>query len=184
MFFIEVGSCNFDTCEKLIKNGWNGIVIEPIKYYFDSLPKYDNIFYENIAIDSCKRYVDIEYIDPKIINNNNKWLSGISSINKESGPLNLSQNKDKFKGIKKKYIVKTDTLNNICNKYNIKHVDLLKIDTEGHDFIVLKSINLDKIYVKFIKIEHKHLNENDIKDYLEKYNYLVYIEKEDIYAIK
>ena len=62
MFFIEVGSCNFDTCERLIKNGWNGIVIEPVKYYFDSLPKYNNIFYENIAIDICKDYKEIEYI--------------------------------------------------------------------------------------------------------------------------
>ena len=86
MFFIEVGSCNFDTCERLIKNKWNGIVIEPVKHYFDLLPKYDNIFYENIAIDVCKDYKEIEYINPKKINKSNEWLSGISSINKELGP--------------------------------------------------------------------------------------------------
>ena len=184
MFFIEVGSCNFDTCEKLIKNGWNGIVIEPVKYYFDSLPKYNNIFYENIAIDICKDYKEIEYINPEKIDENNEWLSGISSINKSNGPLNLSKNKINFKNIKKKNIVKTDTLNNICDKYNVMNIDFLKIDTEGHDLIVLKSINLERINVKLIKIEHKHLDENEIKNYLEEYNYLVYIENDDIYAIK
>ena len=68
MFFIEVGSCNFDTCERLIKNNWNGIVIEPVKYYFDLLPKYTNIFYENIAIDSCKGNTEIDLIVLKSIN--------------------------------------------------------------------------------------------------------------------
>ena len=36
-FFVEVGSCDFDTCEKLIKNDWDGIVIEPVKHYYDKL---------------------------------------------------------------------------------------------------------------------------------------------------
>ena len=39
-FFIEVGACDFDTCEQLIENGWRGIVIEPVKYYFNKLPKW------------------------------------------------------------------------------------------------------------------------------------------------
>ena len=53
-FFIEVGTCDFDTCEQLIKNDWDGIVIEPVKYYYDKLPKYPHIKYENIAISDEK----------------------------------------------------------------------------------------------------------------------------------
>ena len=49
-FFVEVGACDFDTCEQLIHNGWKGIVIEPVKHYYDKLTKYPQIHYENIAI--------------------------------------------------------------------------------------------------------------------------------------
>ena len=46
-FFVEVGSCDFDTCERLIKNDWDGIVIEPVKYYYDN---YLNIRILNMKI--------------------------------------------------------------------------------------------------------------------------------------
>ena len=91
-FFVEVGSCDFDTCEQLIKNGWKGLVIEPVKVYFDKLPKYDSIIYENIAIDSSNGHSIIHYIDPKYINETNKWEKGISSLLSSGGPLNLTNN--------------------------------------------------------------------------------------------
>ena len=39
-FFVEVGVCDFDTCEQLIRNGWKGLMIEPITYYFNNRLKY------------------------------------------------------------------------------------------------------------------------------------------------
>ena len=183
-FFIEVGSCNFDTCERLINNGWSGIVIEPVKYYFDKLPKYPHIKYENIAISDKKSESEIHYINPEYIKNKEQeWLKGISSIKGESGPLSFDNNIFmKENTIIQK--VNTDTLKNICDKYNVTSIDFLKIDTEGHDIKVLESIDLDKIYVKMIKIEHKHVDKEYLKNYLQNYSYLVYTETDDIYAIK
>jgi len=184
-FFVEVGACDFDTCEQLIKNGWKGLVIEPVKVYFDRLPKYDSIIYENIAIDSNNGHSIIHYIDPKYITENNKWEKGISSLLSSGGPLNLTNNQH-IKRYKNpiKQDIQTYTLNRICEKHNIKNIDFLKIDTEGHDLKVLKSIDLNNINVKMIKIEHKHLIAADIISHLKQYNYLVYQENEDIYAIK
>jgi FkbM family methyltransferase len=183
-FFIEVGSCDFDTCERLINNGWSGIVIEPVKYYYDKLPKYPNIKYENIAISDKKGESSIHYINPETIKNKEQeWLRGISSIKSETGPLSLEENsfmKDNI--IIQK--VNTDTLQNICDKYNVRNIDYLKIDTEGYDLIVLKGLDLDKVNVKMIKIEHKHLNVDKIIEHLKKYNYMIYTETDDIYAIK
>ena len=183
-FFVEVGTCDFDTCEQLIKNNWNGIVIEPVKHYYDKLPKYPNIKYENIAISDKKGTSEIHYLDPEIINNKSQlWMKGISSIEGETGPLSFNENSFmKENTIIQK--VNTDTLQNICDKYNVDKIDFLKIDTEGHDFIVLQSLDLDKVYVKMIKIEHKHLNPQPIIEYLQNNDYLVYIETDDIYAIK
>ena len=76
------------------------------------------------------------------------------------------------------------TLNGLCEKYNVTEIDFLKIDTEGHDYRVLKTIDLDKINVKMIKIEHKHLNQQLIIDHLHNHNYITWVETDDIYAIK
>lgn len=183
-FFIEVGSCDFDTCERLIKNGWKGIVIEPVKYYYDKLPKYPYIKYENVAISDKKGESEIHYIDPEYIKNEDQqWLHGISSLKGESGPLSLEENSFMKQKILKQD-VNTDTLQNICDKYNVTSIDFLKIDTEGHDIKVLESLDLDKVYVKMIKIEHKHVDNKHIVKYLQNNNYLVYSETDDIYAIK
>lgn len=98
--FIEVGTCDFDTCEQLIKNGWNGIVIEPVKYYFDLFPKYENIHYENIAITDSIGESEIHYLNPKtIIKDSNKWMKGISSLNGSTGPLSFEANQFMKKNI-------------------------------------------------------------------------------------
>tara|TARA_B100000424_G_scaffold104122_1_gene78417 strand:- start:16315 stop:16878 length:564 start_codon:yes stop_codon:yes gene_type:complete len=185
-FFIEVGTCDFDTLEKLAKNGWDGIMIEPVKEYMDKLPKFDNVHYENIAISDIKEDVDIHYINPnKITHQNNEWLKGISAINGSSGPFALQLNKDldMFKNCMKT-TVKTMTLNELCEKYNVTEVDFLKIDTEGHDYRVLKTLDLDKINVRMIKIEHKHLNQQLIIDHLHNHNYITWVETDDIYAVR
>ena len=183
-FFIEVGTCDFDTLDKLAKNGWKGIMVEPVKEYMDKLPKRNNIHYENIAISNIKENVDVHYINPEEIKNDSDlWMKGIGSINGDSGPLSFNKHIDTFKNCKK-INVTTMTLNELCEKYNVTEIDLLKIDTEGHDFIVLSTIDLNKINVRTIKIEHKHLNAQLIIDHLENHNYIVWVEKDDIYAVR
>ena len=110
-------------------------------------------------------------------------MKGISSIRGESGPLSLNENSFMKENIIKQK-VDTDTLQNICDKYNVTSIDFLKIDTEGHDIKVLESLDLDKVYVKMIKIEHQHVDKEYLKNHLQNNNYLVYEEYDDIYAIK
>ena len=183
-FFIEVGVCDFDTCDPLIKNGWNGLMIEPVSYYFDKLKKHDHIFYENVAISDTSGHQDIHFIDPQKIGNDpeKEWLKGVSSL-EGGGCFRYNQNVSLFQDCKKQ-TVNVCTLDDLCKKYNIQSVDFLKIDTEGHDFQVLKSIDLERVYVKMIKIEHKHVTSTKIEKYLRAKKYIVYVEKEDIYAIK
>ena len=75
-------------------------------------------------------------------------------------------------------LIQTKTLNEIIEKtkYKKREVDLLNIDTEGHDFKVLKSINLKKYKPKIIIIEAhekeiKNILKSKIYKYLSKYKY-------------
>ena len=50
-------------------------------------------------------------------------------------------------------IVNTVNINSIFEKYNIKSINFLSIDVEGHEFKILKSINFNKINVEVICVE-------------------------------
>ena len=116
-FFIEVGSCDSDTCERLINNGWSGIVIEPVKYYYDKLPKYPHIKYENIAISDKKDESEIHYIDPEYIKDEDgKWLHGISSLKGRTRGAEAVT----IEAVPERSALKTIGLGFLCNALNPK----------------------------------------------------------------
>lgn len=51
----------------------------------------------------------------------------------------------------------SQTFNQLCEKYNIDIIDNLLIDVEGHEMLILKSIDFNKILILEIKFEFKHL---------------------------
>ena len=77
--------------------------------------------------------------------------------------------------------VKTITLDSFVKKNNIKKIDLLKIDTEGHDLNVLKGSNeiFKQKKVKLILIEfhfskmYKNYNIDEIHNYLSLFNFVL-----------
>ncbi len=85
-------------------------------------------------------------------------------------------NKDKIQFYDSK--VKIDRLDNILNSLKIHYVDILKIDTEGYDFKVIKGLGEYIKNVKYIYFEHhfhnmliKNYTLSNIHNYLEKNNF-------------
>ena len=57
------------------------------------------------------------------------------------------------------------TWSSLKSKYEnfFKEIDFLKIDIEGADLSLLKSMDLNKLKVKLIMVEASHLNDSDRK---------------------
>ena len=77
-------------------------------------------------------------------------------------------------------LVQSVTLDKFCKKNDIKKIDLLKIDTEGHEFEVLSgATNLLKKDIRYILIEfhfskiYKNYNKIKIEKLLKKNNYIL-----------
>lgn len=153
---IEIGTSDFDTMAGI----QDGIFIEPVKYYYNRLPDCKK---ENIAISNYDGYTDIYYVeyDNIIKYNLPDWIRGCSSINKHHPtvvdtltkynlPLSII-NKDKISVHRLQYII---------DKYRIKDIDLLKIDTEGHDaYIILDYMHQPPILPKTIIFENNILSD-------------------------
>jgi FkbM family methyltransferase len=176
---VEIGTSDFRTLAGQV----DGIFIEPIKYYFDRLPQCNK---ENVAISNIEGDAFIYYIDAKTIEDNNlpHWLRGCNSIN-NMHPTIISLGLQQYCKEEKIKIVR---IKSIIDKYNVKHIDLLKIDTEGHDTIILNDF-LDTVEIKPTKIQFEanilsNINSvNALVDRLSKLGYKCNQVKTDIVCV-
>jgi len=178
IFFVEIGAMDgkrHDSMYKYIqKYNWKGILIEPLPDMFEKSKKNysnkDNLLFENSAISSYKGTHNIYRILDDVIKENKleNWADGISSFYK-------TKHINEFDKYITNQIITCITFQNLVDKYNIKKIDVLQIDTEGHDLIILQLI-LPLFQPLFIKVEYKHLKREDrktMRNLLIKYGYKI-----------
>jgi FkbM family methyltransferase len=205
IFFIKIGASEAniknDVLAKFI-NIFNcqGVLIEPNPIYFDKIKKnYSKRF-------TClKLAISNKNALRNLFTVKKRFLNSLSILEQQSLLRKSSFYKKKViaalikKGIDKKIylkknIVKTLDINLLLNKF--KNTNLLFIDAEGHDYIILKKINLKKFKINTIIFENRHLSNISVKDKLnkikflnkkfEKYNYKLLFSNfnESIYQLK
>ena len=140
-------------------------------YCFEPNPKVFKILNNKISLNK-----KIELLNYGASNNSGNILfnENIESSSSSINELNKNSNyyKKKFfllnflglNEVTKKIEIKVVTLSDFILENNINKIDLLKIDTEGHEFQVLSGLK-DKMHmINLIHIEH-HFDDMIIKDY-------------------
>ena len=89
--------------------------------------------------------------------------------------LNLFNSKDKNY---EEFNLKVETLKNYISEKKINSIDLIKIDTEGYEYEILKGLGNKIVDVKYILFEHhydnmiqKNYTFTDINNLLKNYNF-------------
>ncbi len=197
--FIEIGTSDFDTLIPLAKQGWKGIFVEPVKPLLDNLERIDGCHYINKAIWTYNGSVDIVY--PTNINEysgDDEWIKGIGRLSGVGGAHSLFYWDDDLLKVKERSIskkVESIKLDTLIESFQLEDIDFLKIDIEGLEYKILEDYSWN-IKPKILKFEFAHWTskDNDNKDRvdadinhwitrLEDMGYIVYKEKEDVYAI-
>lgn len=136
--------------------GWVGMCIEASPKRFKLLKNNRNCICENYAVSDS--IGEVEFMD---ISGWGKGLSGIvdsyDSRHRKRIENEIRHPLNKGREIVK---VKTELLNNLLEKHNIKEIDFCTIDTEGGEYEILNTINFDKYDIKIIVVEN---NYNDQK---------------------
>jgi FkbM family methyltransferase len=168
-FYVDVG-CNHPKNKNntylLYQKGWNGINIdgnsELIKKYRQLRKRDINL---NCLVSNEEREVVFHV-------STNSHVSTIDDqyLNNPANTWNYPEDK--------KVIMRTKTLNSILEEYPVPNdkIDLLTVDVEGHDLMVLKSIDLQKYQPSLIIVEMHDFNiENadsyEVYIYLKKHHY-------------
>jgi len=139
--FIEIGTSDFHTeIEK--QDSKVGISIEPIKYYLDRIPTKSNCIKLNLGISNYVGTCVVHYLSEKTMKTYKfpKWVRGCNSIN---APHKTVQSLCRSRGIDidqitEKQTVEVTTLQTLMIQMNVAGVYFLKIDTEGHDIVILQ----------------------------------------------
>lgn len=139
--YIEIGTSDFET-EISKKDDKKGISIEPIKQYINNLPNKENCIILNIAISDNNGKSKIYYVNEDNINKYNLGYRtrGMNSLNSYHPTLKkICKNKKlDIEQISSSCEVETKTLMNVIKSNKINGFYFLKIDTEGHDYYILK----------------------------------------------
>ena len=140
IFSFEASFDNFNNLKKKFKNK-NNLILENLALSSEETEKKFNQCKETSSSTFSEINIDSKYFKKK--------LKFFNSTNYE----NFFEEK----------IVKTITLDKYLNENKIKNIDLIKIDTEGHEFEILKGLKENIKNVKTIIFEHHY--DNMIKKY-------------------
>jgi len=183
--FIEIGTSNFDTLIENADENTYGLSVEPIKYYLDQLPDKKNVKKINKAITdevSCEnKKIDIYFIPESTIKfyNLDPSLRGCNSVN-DYHPFHKKLN---LYNLVQKDQVEVISIKDLFINNNIGSLKLLKIDTEGHDVIILNGLykylvetsNTELYPNKIIFESNDNIPSNMVDDIINKFIKLGYI---------
>ncbi len=165
--FVKVGANDGITGDPfsdiLLANAkWKGLLIEPVPYCFDRLRATfhdaQRFSLEQVAIGATAGKATFYYVDEKAaesIPDLPSWYDQLGSFDKNHILKHLN-------GVLEPFIVEHDVevlpLTDVLKRNGIRNVHLLHIDTEGHDYEVLKTLDIANLTPIAIFIEHKHLS--------------------------
>ena len=150
-FFVEIGSADFETLTPLAKNGWKGMIVEPVTKLIDSLERVDGVIYENVAVWDKKGTTTIKYFDYEELP---EWTKGVGKIREAGNTLVYNRHPEWNKYMKTQKVPKV-RLDDLITKHNIKKIDFLKIDIEGGEKTILMDYSF-KVVPTALKIEIEH----------------------------
>jgi len=169
-FFVQIGAndgvIHDPLFHHIVNNQWSGILVEPVRYYFNRLKlNYagsDQLIFENVAIsdrDERREFYrlreGLEFLP--------QWTEGLGSFHLEV----LMKHRWLIPNIKD-YIISESvdcvSLQTLLNRNKVRKIDLVLIDTEGYDFEILKQINFDYVDPSVIIYEHKHISHKERRD--------------------
>lgn len=163
---VDVGAHYGGSLRPFALKNWLIFAFEPDNHnrneLIKSFHKYDNVIIDDHAISN-----EIKFNQPFYTSDVSTGISGLSNFHpshKETSHVDLI------------------TLDQYCQEHKIEYIDFLKIDTEGYDIFVLKSLDWDKINPRVIFCEFEDrktiplgYSYHDLAKYLIKKEYKVIV---------
>jgi FkbM family methyltransferase len=169
--FVEVGSNDGEQHDHLrpfiVSRRWRGVMVEPVPYVFERLRRnyahLDRVALANVAvadIDGELPFFHLVEVEDPVAHGLPPWYDGTGSFSRGALLGHVHEIPDVGERIVERR-VPSRTLATLCREHGLDHLDLLLIDTEGHDWEILRSVDLEQIHPRLVVYEHFHLGVDD-----------------------
>jgi FkbM family methyltransferase len=169
-FLVQIGANDGDDFVRSVirrygqRHDIKGILVEPQPYFCTKLinnyEKMDGIKIKNVAVSDSAREATLYYIDYGA-KGAPGWSKGLGSFDRDV----VLSHEGLFAGIGhsiKTLNVKCVTVPELLADTPNGTLDVLVIDTEGHDYVILKQFDFTQVRPKLIVFESKHLRADDV----------------------
>ncbi|MCH9697885.1 MAG: FkbM family methyltransferase [Gammaproteobacteria bacterium] len=167
LFFIQIGANDgviYDPIHRFVKHfHWQGILVEPVPNYFNKLrgnyASHNNLIFENVAISDqnvIRNFFrvrdDLEFLP--------EWCNGLGTFDRDV----LLSHRWAIPNLEDYVVteqVQCMTFQQLLDKHAITHIDVLLIDTEGHDLLILQQIDFAALRPSILLYEHEYISKED-----------------------
>ena len=139
---------------------WQAVLVEPIPLHFESLKRRrpDGRFtLVQAAITDHDGQVDMTMVTRKA--GMPEWVDQINSIDPEH-VLKHATTVDGLKDAMTSVKVAALTFDSLLDSCGVEAFDALHIDTEGHDAVILASVDFARFKPALVMYEHRHLSQS------------------------
>ena len=167
VFFVQVGSNDGEHDDPLRPfvqaSAWSGVMVEPVPYVFDRLRRNyahrADLSLVNVAVSnhdgSSSFYFLAESSEPLP-----EWYDQVGSFTLDTILDDWSEKmipdlRDRIRSI----TVPCVTFESLCEQNAVTHIDVIHIDAEGHDYEIIKGVDLNRYRPAVVLYEHKHLGD-------------------------
>ncbi|MBL8386760.1 MAG: FkbM family methyltransferase [Hydrogenophaga sp.] len=181
VFFLQVGAMDgvkFDPLHKRIRQqGWRGVLFEPLPDMHENLKRNyagcEGLTLVQAAIDTQEGSREMYRIPQSVVNQGQlpDWALGISSFYNDRNALGGKKIDAATRALVEANTVREavpcTTFERVLAEHHIAEIDLLQIDTEGHDWAILQSFPIARLQPKVINFEYYNLQESEVQEALE-----------------
>lgn len=177
--FVDIGTSFFCTSVDDFGVNCRGLLVDPVKPYLDVIPSSDTIVKANYAISDSNRtdliylkgnVLDVKYVSKFELDGLVSQLNSRQEVREEIQRIGYggcsSLGKAHNVGSDTQLTCQVITFDELCKKYNITSIGLLKIDTEGHEHRILPQVyeaiaegkleGIDTIVFEYNSLSDKH----------------------------
>jgi FkbM family methyltransferase len=137
--WVDIGTSDFDLGYGSVGVQANHLLVEPVKYYLDRIPAADGVVKVNAAVSDRDGGIDVYYLSEQTIAQRGLplWVRGCNRIGTPHPTLvHLLDGQDAWSIDR----VRTVTFATLVKELGIDSIGSLKIDTEGHDDVILSGV--------------------------------------------
>jgi hypothetical protein len=145
--FIEIGTSDFDTEIQTCPDSSRGLAVDALQLYLDRLPSKPNVTKVCAAVtgvvkEGAPTTMDVFYVEPDDIRKHGlpAWVRGCNSVEKPHPQAMHELRIRRVEHLCRRATVPVLSIEQLMDTYGVREVGYLKLDTEGHDCVILEGL--------------------------------------------